>query len=91
LLDSSASQHATRNERVFANLKYQNGSAYVKTIGEQSLVVQGRGSINLSCVNGEIKISNIMYVLGLSKNLSSIGCIVDKDFVLIFDDIKCLF
>jgi hypothetical protein len=40
--------------------------------------------------NGEIKILDVMYVCRLTKNLLFISCIVDKGFVLVFDDTKCL-
>ncbi len=53
-------------------------------------MVQGKGFVNLSGANGEIKILNVLYVPGLINNLLSTGCIVDKDFVLMFDDTKCL-
>jgi hypothetical protein len=49
----------TRNECVFANIEYKKGLTYVKITGKHSLAIKGRGYVNLSCTNKEIKILGI--------------------------------
>jgi hypothetical protein len=57
--------------------------------GSHSHPIQGQGSINLSSSNGEIKhISFVYYVLGLNRNLLSIGQIAEC--LVIFDEAKCI-
>jgi hypothetical protein len=63
----------------------------VKTTNGQTHVVHGQGDISFHFPNGEItQINNVLYVLGLTKNLLSIGTMINVRFVTVFDFQRCL-
>jgi hypothetical protein len=57
----------TRNECVFANMEYKKGLTYVKIIGKHNLAIKGKGYVNLSCANKEIKILGICISFNLLR------------------------
>jgi hypothetical protein len=68
-------------------VKIQN----VKFVGGQIHGAYGKGKVKLLFSFGKINtIVDVLYVLGLMKNLLSIGMIVDKGNIVIIDFNKCL-
>lgn len=84
LVDSGASRHVNGDRSVFSTLDLTPGTSSVQTAGNENLTVQGTGSVNLG-PSGEINISDVYYVPGLTRNLLSIGKIADAGYVLVFD------
>jgi hypothetical protein len=63
----------------------------VKTTNEQTYAVCGQGDVSFHFLDGEIKkINNVLYGLGLTKNLLSIGTMTNARFVAVFDFQRCL-
>lgn len=65
-------------------------SSRISTAGGEKLHVAGKGKVAISTDFGEIKIGNILYVPGVTKNLLSIGTITDgkEKYKLLFDSGK---
>jgi hypothetical protein len=89
IVDSGAAKHVTGSREVFDTLAQASGSNVMQTASRHVLPVEGTGTVNLS-TSGEIKMSNIYYVPGLTSNLISVGCMTDKGFILVFDKDQCL-
>lgn len=89
-LDSGASNHVTGNRNLLVDVRTTETNRVVHTAGGQSLLVKGVGSVVIKLPNGEIKtIGNILYVLGLTKNLFSVGLIADKGLTIHFSPHAC--
>ena len=68
---------------MFVNLKSQQTSQIVRTIGKELLQVQGRGDIKLKFGNKFYIIKNVLLVKGLTKNLLSYEKLVKASFTMI--------
>lgn len=93
-LDSSAAKHVLGDKSSFRGLessvKVQNVKS-VKSAGGQTRGVYGKRKATLSSTSLKIKtISDVLYVPGFMKNLLSIGMIVDRGHIVVFDSNKCL-
>ncbi len=77
------------NNCFFVELNNKKGSISFKTTGGQSLVVKWKGFVNVS-PNGAMKIFDVIYVSGFTKNLLFVGIMVEKWYITMFDDTKCL-
>eukprot|EP00253_Pinus_taeda_P017549 PITA_17549 len=87
LVDNGASRHMTRiHDHIFELVKNKivervdlgdNGKYEFKGIGSSSFQLESRGNVS---------INNILYVLGLKKNLLSISSLEDKGYRIEFVD-----
>jgi hypothetical protein len=90
IVDFRASTHVTRNGKILNEIREPIDQYNVKTTNKQTHVVCGQGDVSFHFPNGEIKkINNVLYILGLTKNLLSIGTMTYVRFVanLIFKDV----
>jgi hypothetical protein len=63
----------------------------LKIIGGQSHDVVKKGIVNVETLSsGIMRIANILYFLGLKKNLLSIGKITSLGYIIMFDERQCL-
>ena len=89
-LDSGASNHVTGNRHLLVDIKPVEHNKVFHTAGGQSLFVKGIGFVVMKLPSGEIKtIGNILYVLGLTKNLFYVGSIADKGLTIHFSPHAC--
>jgi hypothetical protein len=62
----------------------------IATRGEAHIIA-GKGSVFIKFPNGEIKrINGVLYVLGIKRNLLSIGCIFDQGYIVKFINSICI-
>jgi hypothetical protein len=90
IVDFRASTHVTRNGKILNEIREPIDQYNVKTTNKQTHVVCGQGDVSFHFPSGEIKkINNVLYILGLTKNLLSIGTMTYVRFVanLIFKDV----
>jgi hypothetical protein len=52
-------------------------------------VVQGKGKALVTHNGKTKKVSDVLYVLGINKNLLSMGAIIDKGHAIIFGSQRC--
>ncbi|KAL3677349.1 hypothetical protein R1sor_027297 [Riccia sorocarpa] len=91
-VDSGASTHVTGTANGLDQFTEVSSSTGVKSAGGQVHSVKGSGNVLFKVENGEIKrVSDVLYVPGLSKNLLSVGRLTDKGVVVIFDTHQCVF
>ena len=89
-LDSSCSNHMTRNLELFSSL---DKSVQTKvTLGiDIQVTVLGKGSINILTKQGEKKvIPDVYYAFGLKENLMSIGKLLHKGYRIYMEDNNCV-
>lgn len=79
VIDSGASIHITCEHKQLNTLS-SGKSSYSIELGDKKIyLVRGFGSTSLEPENGgNIHLNNILFVLGLQKNLLSISCLEDK-------------
>lgn len=75
-LDSGASRHVTGRKNLLSNLEGGNHSR-ISTAGGERLHVAGQGSVDFPTTSGGIKLDEVLYVPGVTKNLISVGSITD--------------
>ncbi len=91
LIDSGASKHMTGFKRVLIDLSERNISAQVELGNDAKYSVKGIGSASFELNYGEsLRMSNILFVPGLKKNLISVSALEDKGYVVAFSDGKVL-
>jgi len=90
-IDSRASKHAIRNKGCLKFLDNHNGPISLRPKGKYAHFVEGKGDVSFQLDMGEMKnVTNVLYVLDLTKNLLLVGSIIDKRNIVIFDASKCL-
>ena len=81
MVDSGASRHMTGYRSALTNLTEQKSSVEVKMGDETTYSIRGIGSTSFQLVSGtNMKITEILYVPGIKKNLLSISALEDKRF-----------
>jgi hypothetical protein len=90
-IDSGASRHMTGDQARLSNLN-QKKTSYKVELGDKSTYpVEGFGQASVKLKTGNnVHLSNVLYVLGLEKNLVSISCLEDKGNIIAFVDGKVL-
>ena len=88
-IDSGCSNHMTGNKNSFVNLD-ENIKSQI-TLGDGSnQEVAGKGTIVVKTKNGSSKyIPDVFYVPGLAQNLLSVGQLVQKGYMVKFDNNQC--
>ncbi len=87
-LDSGAISYVIRDLTKFTKMKHIVGINLVSFVVGQFHKVHGK-CIIVAVHNKEIKMNNVFYVLGIKKNLLSIGTIVNMGYVVMFSPNKC--
>ena len=85
LVDSGASTHMTGYKEVLLDFRKKSYSAQVELGDEVSYVVNVVGSISLQLNFGSIlHLEEVLYVLGLKKNLISVAVLENKGYAVVF-------
>ena len=91
IFDIGALRHMTGESKQLHTLSKEPSSHAVELGGNKSYDVRGLGSTSLKLDNGsKLHLNNILYFLGLKKNLLSISCLDDKGERVSFVDGKVL-
>ena len=89
-LDSGASNHVTGDSSVFSSISPSSGTKIISA-GGQSHDVTGVSNVAIRLPTRKIqKISHVLYSPSITKNLISVGFLVDKGFSLEFMRNKCI-
>ena len=90
-MDSGASRHMTGYRSALTDLTEQKSSIEVKTGDETTYLIQEIGSTSFQLdFDTKLKITEILYVLGIKKNLLSVSTLDDKGFRVTFMEGKAL-
>jgi hypothetical protein len=89
-MDSGASRHVTGERNHLDSVTSPVGRKTVTTADGECHAVGGTGDVNVKSDCGEIKMTNVMYVPSLKRNLVSVGLLADKGHVIMFTNSKCL-
>ena len=89
-LDFGALEHITSDNDKLDLKKENSFGRRVRAVGNEPHVVHARGPATLLTKEGEIKLSNILYIPSITKNLLSIGALTDESKVVVFTKTHCL-
>jgi hypothetical protein len=91
LIDSGASRHMAGDSENISSIKEKKISHKVELGDNNSYAVKGLGKASIKMESGNnVHLSNVLYVLGLKKNLLSISYLEDKGDRIAFVDAKVL-
>ena len=91
LVDSSVSRHMSRYKSGLTNFRKKSFIVQVELGDDASCEIKGIGSISSQLDSGSIiHIDEILYVLGLKKNLILVAILEDKGYKVTFMDGKAL-
>ena len=89
-IDSGASSHLSCNRDWYDEYYEKFDGTHIYLGDNRSHKVLGYGVISVNLPDGQFKqIHNVMYVIGINKNLISVYAITDKDLKVEFDKYKC--
>jgi hypothetical protein len=83
-MDSGTSGHVVGDIEKLEYYQESNNSQGVKTADGNSHGIQGFGNATVKTSSWEIKLTNVKNVLGLNKNLISVGSIADIGNLVVF-------
>ena len=87
LVDSGASKHMTGYKNYLTNLIEKESHQKVKLGDEYQYPIKGVGEASYKLESGkQLKMKDVLYVLGLKNNLLSISRLEKKDFRITFVD-----
>lgn len=87
IADSGASSHMTGDLAILSNfIEFENPKA-IHTAGEDRFAI-GHGEFRYKSSNGPGKLTNVLWIPQLDKNLFSLNKALDKGFKINFDPIK---
>lgn len=89
-MDSGASCHVTSAREHLESVIPPIGRKTVTTADGEHHAVGGSGNVNVKSNCGEIKMTNVMHVPSLKRNLISVSSLADKGHVIVLTDKKCL-
>lgn len=89
-MDSGASRHVTGVREHLGPVTSHVGRKSVTIADGERHVVGGSGEANVQLDCGEIKMTNVMYVPSLKRNLVSVGSLADEGHVIVFTNRICL-
>jgi hypothetical protein len=88
-LDSGASSHVTGNKLILTDLEHSNTSS-IRTAGGHVMPITTQGTIQLEGTFGKVKkVSNILYVPGITTNLLFVGKFTNLGHLVRFDSERC--
>ena len=80
-IDSRASSHMARQKRFFKNLQEGGITIHVELSDDARYQAQGVGTVSFPSESGKpLSFADVLYVLGLTKNLIYIYTLEDKGF-----------
>eukprot|EP00253_Pinus_taeda_P028384 PITA_28384 len=84
-LDSGDSFNMTSNKELFSDLEEKDLQMHIEIGDDRKYSVTGLGMINFERDHGAlVTLKNVMYVLGMKKNLVSISMLEDRGYDVIF-------
>lgn len=92
-LDSGATKHISKDKALFKNLSMRKGG-HVQVANGMKVAEEGQGEVHLMCQDDkgnvrEIKIDQVIYLPDIQANLISIGKLVEKGFIVKFEERSC--
>lgn len=88
--DSGASCHITSHWDLFVSLVDAPTSKKVTCANNASYIVKGMGDVVFTCVDGaDLKIGDVLYVLGIKKNILSVSMFALLGFDVSLIDALC--
>jgi hypothetical protein len=86
-VDSGASKHMTFNKKAFNKLQEQEDGIQVELGNDATYLVTKMGFVSFYMPLGDVlELDDVLYVLGLTKNLLSVSAMTDLRCVVEFDD-----
>eukprot|EP00253_Pinus_taeda_P004307 PITA_04307 len=90
-VDSGASSHMTGNKEFFDSLEEVINGSKIYLGDDNVYQIKGHGVISVKLPNGKIShLSNVLYVLGIKKNLISVSMMADQDMHVEFFKTHCV-
>ena len=90
-MDFEASVHMTCNKNWYVNFKETQNGASIYLGDNRPHQIKGYGDICVTLSNGTIRhIQNVVYVVGLKKNLIFVSTITDQDLKVEFFKNHCI-
>jgi len=86
-VDSGASKHMCREGDLYSSM--EDFQLEIAVANQARIPCKGKGTVNLDLPEGNVKISNVLYVPDLSANLLSVSAMVDSDLLVTFDKSGC--
>jgi hypothetical protein len=91
LVDNGASKHMTGYKDILSYFKTKSFVEHVEIGDENCYKIEGVGSFSFRLESrARLHVDEVLYVLGLKKNLLSIETLEDKGYWVIFKDKKAL-
>lgn len=85
-IDSGASKHMSGVQEQFSELNPRTNQQDIILGDDRAVRVAGVGDVTFQRESqAPLRLTYVLYVLGLRKNLVSISCIEDKGFVVLFE------
>ena len=88
-VDSRCSNHMSYNKDWFSNLIVPNTSGHVQTGDDTSHSIKHIGDVKFQTTNGTDCLSEVLHVPTITKNLISVGQIVEKGYQVRFTSKGC--
>ena len=90
-MDSGASVHMTCNKNWYANFKETQNGASIYLGDDDAHQIKGYGDILVTLSNGTVHhIRNVVYVLGIKKNLISVSTVTNQNLMVEFFKNYCI-
>jgi hypothetical protein len=91
LVDSGASNHMTGYKEILSYFETKSFADHVELGDEKCYNIEGVGSISFILESrARLHVDEVLYVLGIKKNLLSIATLEEKGYWVIFKDRKAL-
>ncbi|KAL5719096.1 hypothetical protein ACHQM5_011921 [Ranunculus cassubicifolius] len=87
-IDSGCSNHMTNNEEIFKEINTESHSK-VKMGNGVPVDAKGKGTITVETKKGRKEVRDVLLVPDLAQNLLSIGQLLERGYVVHFDDLAC--
>ena len=88
-MDSGASNHMKNHEEWISRLEKPEQSGFVKTDDDTSHPIEHIGDVPLIHIGQEGRLRNVLHVPMITKNLLSVGHIVDQGMQVRFTHLGC--
>jgi hypothetical protein len=91
LVDNGASKHITGYKEILSDFETKYFAEHVELGDDKCYKIEGAGSIFFKLEFGpRLHVDEVLYVVGLKKNLLSVATLEDKGYWVIFKDMKAL-
>ncbi|KAF3636833.1 hypothetical protein FXO37_25248 [Capsicum annuum] len=87
-LDSGCTQHMTSKREYFTKLESAKGS--IKLADKTTLEIVGKGTVAIEAPKSTKFIQDVLLVPDLDQNLLIVGQMLERDYMLLFKDKKCV-